>query len=560
GRRKAEHELRVLSMAVEQSPASVVITDVDGCIGYVNPQFVKISGYTLAEAKGKKMNIIKSGYMSEKIYEELWRTILSGQEWRGEVYNKKKNGELFWENISISPIKDRDGVITHFVGVQEDITTRKEYERRLIHEAHFDGLTELPNRLLALDRLSQALVRARRKKQMVAVMYIDLDRFKMVNDTLGHPVGDKLLVEAARRLTSSVRESDTVARLGGDEFLIILQDFQGESQRQIVALAQEILGLFSNPFTCEGKEAFVTASIGITIYPDDGDDATVLLRNADAAMYKAKGEERNAFRFFTPGMNQEAIERMEMEYHLRHALEKKEFSLHDQPLVEAKSKKIIGAEALLRWNNPRLGSVPPDRFIPVAEDTGIIIPITDWILEEACREAKGWQEAGEAPSLRIAVNISSRHFVAGDLVRAVSGALKENKLSPEALELEITERLLIENPGKALSVLYELSRIGVRLSLDDFGTGYSALSYLKEFPFQTLKIDRAFIRGITIEKKDVALVRAMIAMSHGMGLKVVGEGVETEPQLELLRSLGCDWIQGYYISKPVPSEQFRRFL
>ena len=560
GRRKAEHELRVLSMAVDQSPAAVVITDVKGRIEYVNPQFVRTSGYTLEDAKGQKMNITKSGYMSSKVYDDLWGTITSGQEWRGELYNKKKSGELFWEKVSISPIKNHEGVITHFIGIQEDITVQKEYERRLVHEAHFDSLTKLPNRLLALDRLSQALVRARRKKQAVAVLYIDLDRFKMVNDTLGHPVGDELLVEAARRLVSSVRESDTVARLGGDEFLIILQDLQDESQQQIITLARKVLELFSAPFTFEGMEAFITASIGITIYPDDGNDVTVLLRNADAAMYKAKGGERNAFRFFTPEMNEEAVERMEMEHHLRHALEKKELSLCYQPLVEAQSGKVIGAEALLRWNNPELGPVPPDRFIPVAEDTGLIIPVTDWVLREACKEAKSWQKTGEVPFLRIAVNISSRHFIGGDLVKTVSRALEENNLSPGNLELEITERLLIEDPAKASRILYELNRMGVRLSIDDFGTGYSALSYLKEFPFQTLKVARAFIRGIIVEEKDAALVKTIIAMSHGMGLKVIGEGVETQQQLESLRSLGCDWIQGFYISKPLSPEQFKEFL
>ncbi len=558
-RLKTDHTLRTLSMAVEQSPAAAIITDLEGRIEYVNPKFIQMTGYDLKEAIGRKTTILKSGYIAKKVYEDMWKAITSGQDWQGELYNKKKSGELFWANVSISPIRGREGNITHFVGIEEDISIQKEYEKRLVHEAHFDGLTQLPNRLLAIDRLSQALVRARREKKVIVVMYIDLDQFKMVNDTLGHPVGDDLLVEAARRLVSSVRESDTVARLGGDEFLIIFEELETKNQRQIVTIAQKILGLFSVPFIFDRREAFITASIGITVYPDDGDDSTVLLKNADAAMYKVKGEQRNAFLFFTPEMNKKAIERMEMEHCLRHALENKEMTIHYQPLVDAVSEKLIGAEALLRWNNPVLGAVGPDRFIPLAEETGFIIPLTEWVLETACREAKKWPVRAQSHPLRLSVNISSRSFKGGDFVKTVMCVLKENDFPPDCLELEVTERLLIDDPAKALRIFYELSRKGVRLSVDDFGTGYSALTYLKEFPFHTLKIDRAFVRGIIKEPKDAALAKAIIAISHSLGLKAIGEGVETEEQLQCLRSMGCDLAQGYYFSKPLPAAEFQDF-
>lgn len=558
-RLKTDHNLRTLSMAVEQSPAATIITDLEGKIEYVNPEFVKMTGYNSKEAVGKKTSILRSGYMAKKVYEDMWKAITSGQDWQGELYNKKRSGELFWANVSISPIRGREGNITHFVGTEEDISPQKEYEKKLVHEAHFDSLTQLPNRLLAIDRLSQALVRARREKKIVVVMYIDLDQFKMVNDTLGHPVGDDLLVEAARRLVSSVRESDTVARLGGDEFLIILEDLETKNQRQIIILAQNILSLFSVPFIFDNREAFITASIGITVYPDDGDDSTVLLKNADAAMYKVKGEQRNAFLFFTPEMNKKAIERMEMEHYLRRALEKKEMTIHYQPLVDTVSEKLIGAEALLRWNNPVLGAVAPNRFIPLAEETGIIIPLTEWVLETACKEAKKWPAQAQSHPLRLSVNISSRSFKGGDLVKTVMRILEENAFPPECLELEVTERLLIDEPAKALRIFYELRRKGVRLSIDDFGTGYSALTYLKEFPFHTLKIDRAFVRGIIKEPKDAALAKAIIAISHSLGLKAIGEGVETEEQLQCLRSMGCDWAQGYYFSKPLRADEFQNF-
>ncbi len=556
-RRKSEEELRKLSQVVEQSPVSIIITDLDGIAEYVNPKFVEVSGYSMKEVVGKKTSILRSGHTSERVYKELWKTIKSGKEWRREIQNRKKDGQLFWEDVLISPIKGSNGKITHFLAIKEDITMKKEYEKHLIQKINFDYLTDLPNRTLVFDRLSQAITGASRKDREVVVMLIDLDQFKIVNDTLGHAAGDKLLMEAAGRLTSSIRKSDTVARLSGDEFLVILPDLTAATHSAVVA--QKILEAFSRPFFIDGREVFVTASIGLTVYPSDGENPDILLRNADAAMYRAKKESRNTFRFFTLEMDDRAIERMEMETHLRYALDKGTLEVQYQPFIDVKSGKLVGAEALLRWNDPAIAPVTPDQFIPLAEETGLIIPIGEWVLNEVCAQAKIWQEQAGL-SLRVAVNISSRQFKSNDLVGTVARALKTSNLSPEYLELEITERLLMEDAIKTKETLNKLHEMGLRLSVDDFGTGYSALSYLKNFSFDTLKVDRSFVRDVTVDPEDAALTKAIIGMAHSLGLMVIGEGVETEEQLKFLDSEGCDWVQGFYFSKALPPKKFQEYV
>lgn len=553
--KKHEETLRKLSMAVEQSPASVIITDHNGTIEYVNPKFIEVTGYSFDDVVGKNPRILKSGYTTDEQYKRLWKTIAAGEEWRGEFYNKKKNGELFWEYASISPIKDAQGIITHFIASKEDVTKRKEFEKRLVHQANFDSLTDLPNRILAFDRVSQAMSRAKRERQSVAVMFIDLDQFKKVNDTLGHSIGDELLIKAAHRLIASVRQSDTVARLGGDEFLVILPDLDAMTHSTVVA--QKILESFSEAFVLGNNEVFVTASIGISIYPNDGTDPHVLLRNADAAMYKAKEDSRNTFRFFTQEMNEKAIERMAMEAHLRHVLERGELFLEYQPILNQKGF-VTGAEALLRWKSYEFGVVYPQQFIPLAEETGFIKPIGAWVLGVACKQMKIWQSQFEMP-LRITVNVSARQFKGGDFIDTISWALHESRLAPETLELEITEGLLMDIDPQTTKIIEDINAMGVRLSIDDFGTGYSSLIYLNKFPFQTLKIDRNFVAELNKNSKNTAVCSAIIAMAHSLGLMVISEGVETEEQLKVLQRYKCDWFQGYLFSKAVAPEAFYEY-
>ena len=555
-RKKAEEKVKKLSLAVEQSSVSIVITDKDGTIEYVNPKFEEVTGYSSDEVKGKNPNVLKSGHTSEGKYHEMWQTMLSGREWRGEFYNKKKNGEFYWENATISPIKNDQGVVTHFIGIKEDVTAQKEYERRLLHQANYDDLTDLPNRVLAMDRIQQAMTRDKREKKVVGVMFIDLDRFKMVNDTLGHSFGDTLLVETACRLKKCVRESDTVARLGGDEFLVIVSDL--DKLQDATNIASKIIEEFRAPFHLGGHELFVTASIGITGFPEDGDDPQILLRNADTAMYRAKEESRNTFRFFAKEMNQKAVERMNLESHLRHALEKIELFLNYQPILD-RENKVVSVEALLRWKSAELGQIFPDMFIPLAEETGLIAPIGEWVLNVACSQAKIWQDEFD-PNLRIAVNISSRQFKGGELLGVVKTALEKSKLKPQGLELEITEGLILEDEPKSIEILNKLSDMGIHLSVDDFGTGYSSLSYLKKFSFDNLKIDRSFVRDILDDPEDATLSGAIISMARSLGLQSVAEGVETKEQLEYLMNLNCDLFQGFYFSKPVSSEDFTKYM
>jgi diguanylate cyclase (GGDEF)-like protein/PAS domain S-box-containing protein len=557
-RKQIDHQLRQLSRAVELSPVSVIITDNEGCVEYVNPYFLEITGYRMDEVIGLNPRFLKSDETSQATYEAIWRTLATGGVWTGELASRKKNGDLFWEQCFFSPIKAANGTVTHFLAVKEDITQRKEQERQLLHQAHYDALTGLPNRLLALDRLSQALVMANRyQNRSVALLYIGLDRFKNVNDTLGHEFGDKLLVESARRLQSSIHEEDTVARVGSDEFLLILPDLKRADQSEVIA--ERVLERFTLPFHIDNTELFVSASIGIAVSPEDGEDASVLLRNASAAMYQAKLQGPNASHYFTREMNAHAMERMKIENHLRHAMERNELFLHYQPLVDADNSTLIGAEALLRWDDPHFGMITPDRFIPIAEETGLIIDIGEWVLNTACRQVKKWRSQGH-PNLQISVNVSSRQLHTGQFVRTVFEALKRNDLTADALELELTENVLMDDNPDTGSLLNDLDKIGVSLSIDDFGTGYSSLSYLRRFSFKTLKIDRTFINEIGTNPQDASLTKAIIAMAQALNLKVIAEGVENEKQIQLLRSENCDLLQGFYYHKPCSAGEFTAYI
>ncbi len=555
--KQAEERLRILSQAVEQSPASVIITDTQGNIRYVNPRFSQITGYKAKEAVHQHLLETVAGYAPTDIRVEIQATLEQGNEWRGELPNQRKNGEEFWEYVAISPIRDEDGTISHFLAICEDVTVRKVYEERLFNQANFDSLTRLPNRVLAFDRLTQAIARAHRNGRIVAVMFIDLDNFKNVNDTLGHAAGDQLLIEAAKRLRNATREGDTVARLSGDEFLVILPDLAAVHDSKVVA--HKILAGFSDPFLLEGRELFFTVSIGLSTYPDDSDNPHTLLQHADAAMYRAKASGRNTYCYFTPDINRQAVHRLELESHLRQALERGEFIIQYQPIIDVIEQRMIGAEALLSWHNPALGQVSPEQFIPVAEETGLIVPLGEWVMETACIQAKTWQDQLQSP-FRIAINVSSRQFREKNFVKMVSRVLQKSHLTASNLELEITENLLLKESGEASEILNELSQMEVSLAVDDFGTGYSALSYLKHFPFNSLKIDRTFVRDITTDKEDAALTRAIIVMAQSLGLRVTGEGVETRQQLSFLHDEGCNQVQGYYFCKPVPARKFSELL
>lgn len=434
---------------------------------------------------------------------------------------------------------------------------RKQAEARLAYMAQYDHLTGLANRTLLMDRLTRALARAERSDQQMGLLFIDMDRLKDINDTLGHDVGDRLLKDVAGRLSGCVRKVDTVARLGGDEFAIVLEGISHVGN--VTTVAQKILDVIAQPYTLNGQEVFVTVSIGITVYPFVNDNIDNLLNDADAAMYSAKKQGGNCYRVYTSDMNSEAFERLSLETSLRHALERKELMLYYQPQMNLSTGKTSGMEALLRWNHPELGLVPPDKFIPIAEETGLIVPIGEWVVRTACAQNRAWQDAG-LPPLRVAVNLSARQCRQKDLVETISLILKETGMDPRFLELELTEGVLIENTHTTNSILAEIRDLGVQISIDDFGTGYSSLSYLKRLPINTLKIDISFIRDITADPDDGAIATAIIALAHSLRLKVVAEGVETEAQLAFLRDQGCDDIQGFLFSRPLSAEAFERWL
>lgn|GEM_PF-1188170 len=556
-RLKVESSLRVLSQAVGQSPVSVILTDLDGNIEYVNQAFTDISGYSEAEVLGQPAKMLRAGETNQAVFDEMWETLRADLEWHGELCNRKKSGSLHWEHTHISPVKNDAGKTTHFLAIKQDITESKKQQEQILRQARYDTLTNLPNRALAMDRLNQAIARAQRERNMALLMFIDLDGFKHINDTLGHDVGDILLIQAARRLTNAVREVDTVGRQGGDEFLVIMGGLNKRSDADLVV--KNLLQAFDQPFEVAGNELVVTPSIGLAIYPDDGTDSSLLLRNADLAMYQAKEAGRNTYRFYNQQIHDNLRRRLELEKHLRDAVSNNELSLVYQPIIDIKTGKVSGTEALLRWHSQVLGDISPDQFIPIAEQTGLIVPIGKWVIETACRQAREWHQQGLA-DLSISVNISPRQLSGNELYRTLKTALSENDMFAGSLILEMTEGLLIKNPMEAARIMGRLKRLGVLLAMDDFGTGYSSLSNLKSYPFDILKIDRSFIRDLVEDPDDRALVAAAIGMGKVLGMTVVAEGVETLEQIEALSALECHRMQGYYSSKPLAPEQATSWL
>ena len=677
--KQREQDLRKLSRALEQSPASVVITDTAGSIEYVNPKFEEMSGYSAEEAIGENPRILKSGDKKPEEYKDLWETITAGEEWRGVFHNKRKDGSIYWEAASISGLRGDNGEITHYIAVKEDITARKraedqlrmnatvfetasegilvtdaknrvltvnpaftritgyepeeivgkdpnilssgrhspefyslmweqikrkgfwsgeiwnrrkdgsiypewisivemrdekndevkEYvavfsdisqrkrdEEQIRRQANYDALTGLPNRSLFFDRLNQAVISARREKWLLGLLFVDLDRFKAVNDTFGHVMGDEILQEVGERLKECVRDSDTVARLGGDEFVVLAQDLAEVNDAALVA--DKIIEQMAMPFSINGRKVSLGASIGITIYPEDTNSAEEMMRNADMAMYRAKEGGRNRYQFFTVGMQEQVRERVELEQDLRQAIERNEFELHYQPIIDAESGALTSVEALLRWKHPKKGMISPDIFIPLAEDGGMIIAIGNCVIEEACRQLREWRDDGF--DFTVSVNVSSRQLSKEFSHWVVSSILKEHGVRGEWITLEITEGLLMDDSPEVMEWLNGFKNLGVSLSIDDFGTGYSSLSYLKRFPVDVLKIDRSFVRGLPDDDGDASLVDAILAMAQSLGVQVVAEGVETEPQSTFLKNLGCDRLQGFYYGKPMPDSELRVWL
>lgn len=469
-------------------------------------------------------------------------------------YELKIDNRTYYDTLS--PIIEND-IVTEVIGSAIDITEYKKAQDHINFLAYYDTLTELPNRVLFKDRLRQAISHEKRNNQLLSVMFLDLDRFKNINDTLGHTAGDTLLKEVAARLKQIVQEDDTIARMGGDEFTLIFTDIKTENE--IVHIAERIMSVFRKPFYIEGHEIYVTASVGISMYPSDGEQFEVLVKNADMAMYRAKEYGRNNYQFFTEGMNEKVIKRLEVESSLRKALEKDEFILHYQPQLDSTTEKIVGCEALIRWNRPGLGLVYPGDFIPLAEETGLIVPIGEWVFIEACSQLKKWHNDGKK-DLKMAVNISAQQFEQQDLVELVEKTLEETGIDPKFLEIEITESIIMKSTERTASIFSKLKRMGIKISIDDFGTGFSSLGYLQKFSSDILKIDRSFIQNIPENSRDQAIVTAIINMAHILGLVVIAEGVETEEQLSFLKSVNCDEIQGYYISRPVSSNELENML
>jgi diguanylate cyclase (GGDEF)-like protein/PAS domain S-box-containing protein len=552
----ANAKLKLLSHAVEQSPVSIVITDTQGKIEYVNHKFTSISGFNFEEVIGKTPRILKSGKNSKKVYTDLWSSIIKGKTWQGELHNKKKNGDLYWEQVYITPIKDKTGVIINFLSHKEDITTRKAYEEKLHHQQYYDELTNFPNRLLVIDRLRQAIRRAKRSGKKVGVLNIDLDDFKKVNDSHGHEAGNQIIIEASQRLDACMRHEDTIAHLSGDEFQIIAPDL--DSIIDLEQIAQKLLNSFSQSFLINTQEVFMTASIGATIYPDDGQRAEILMRNASATVHLAKDSGRDNIRFFTERLNKQAHDRILLGSQLRHAIDQDEFTLNYQPIIDLKTGRIGACEILLRWKNDDLGMVPPATFIPHAEDSGLINSIGEWVLRNACTQISTWQQAG-MEQINFAINTSGRQYRETGFARRFINIINMFNLRPNSIEFEITESLLFDDAPELTQTLQEFVDAGINLTIDDFGTGYSSLSYLRRFPLKKLKIDRSFILGLDNEDGR-ALVKAITMVGHALSLKVVAEGVETQEQIDFLRQTPCDLIQGYYYSKPLSADAFSRYI
>lgn len=550
-------ELRRLSSIVEHATDIIYITDTNGVIEYVNPGFERATGFSRAETVGQTPRLVKSGQHEESFFRDLWSNILAGTEFRGLFVNRRKDGSLFYEEKTITPIRNDANKVTHFVSTGKDVSERVLGQEKINYLAHHDILTGLPNRAQFRTRLQEALARTRRNEKLLALLFLDLDNFKRINDSLGHDIGDALLKDTAERLRNSIRETDSVSRLGGDEFTVILENINHVNN--VIAIAQKLVHALSQPFTVGVHTLHVSVSIGITLYPLDDSEADLLIKNADMAMYHAKELGRNGFQFYSADLSKRVVEHMRLEGELRRALEREEFVLYYQPIVDLRSGLVKSAEVLLRWQHPERGLVPPGEFIPVLEESGLIMPVTEWVLNKSIEQIRAHTPAGtQAPVL--AINITAGCFRGNGITKCTGNVIASYGGQMGEVVLEITESVLMQDTQHVLDLMHDLKAIGIKIALDDFGTGQSSLSHLRKFPIDIVKIDRDFVRDIPNNKGDMALVSAIIAMSHGLGKRVVAEGVETEAQLAFLRELDCDSIQGFLYSRPVPIEVMKGYI
>jgi len=550
---KSEERLKLWSRVLDQSAEGIFICDPHERILLVNTAFVQLTGFSADEAVGKTPRILQSGRQDRAFYIDMWKSVSETGSWHGEMWNRRKSGEFYVEWLSISAVYDHKNAVTHYVGIFSDVTVRKQAEERIVHLANYDALTDLPNRVLLMDRLNQLTKAAQRRKSKVAVVFIDLDRFKEVNDSLGHDAGDLLLQTLAKRLSDAVRDEDTVARLGGDEFVVVFQGLH--DVHDVAMLSQKLLSCLVKPVSLNGYELTVTASLGISLFPDDATSGAELIRNADAAMYQAKSAGRNAYQFYTSDLNRRALEMLSTENALRRAIERKEFVLHYQPQVDITSGSVVGAEALIRWNHPELGLVMPGKFIPIAEERGLIVPIGNWVIDEAARQAGIWRDS-VGLSFPIAVNVSAVQFRQKDFVEQLADIVRKHGITPKCLELEVTESIIMRDAETTVEILKRLHDMGFRLSIDDFGTGYSSLRYLLRFPIDKIKIDQSFVA----DESAGSIVTAVIALARSLTLKVIAEGVQTREQLEILREQQCDEAQGFLFSPAVASGEFEKLV
>lgn len=554
-KKKMEQELKILYRASEQSPASIVITNVEGNIQYVNSKFETVSGYKKEEVIGKNPRVLKSGYTHETDYKNLWKTISNGKEWQGEFHNKRKNGELYWERALISPIFNSVGAITHYIAVKEDITEEKQQQLLLKYQAKYDYLTKIPNRNYALEKVHKLLNQAEENKYNTGLMFIDLDHFKEVNDTLGHDFGDELLVEATMRMKGELRSTDLLARLGGDEFFIVIPIVQSRHELQIIA--NKIIQILKKPFYIFQEKIFISASIGITIFPEDGQELKQLIRNADLAMYQSKKNGRDQFQFYQYDMNKVDIGKSTLEKNFLNAISNDEFKIVYQPVIDISTGKIVSAEALVRWENKDLGLIYPEKFIPFLEKNGLILVLEQWILETIINDLKFWERYED---LLISINLSEYQFKNAKMVKNIKDLTGKKQLRQYNLCIEIKEEYLEENKKFIDSIFNDINSINIEFCLDNFGAGLTSISNLSKFPFKHLKIDQCLVQSLPRNSQNKNIIKSIIAVANILNIKVTAKGIESKAQLDSLRALGCHYGQGYFFSQPLSALNFITYL